>query len=217
MPTTFQKVSSFSRLSRLYILKPAGLRIRMVKSDEALMLQLQAGDLRSFDTLVKRWEKPLLNYCYRMVNDIALAEDLRQDVFLRIYRSAQTYRPMARFSTWMYRIATNLCLDTLTKQQRRKEIPMGTYLESASEGFDEKLIDLSDAPDVALVKKETENRVRSALAHLPEDQRVVVTLRHYNGMRFHEIAEILECPISTAKSRMAAGMERLSRMLSKQE
>ena len=92
----------------------------MEKSDEALMLQLQAGNLRSFDTLVKRWEKRLLNYCYRMVNDITLAEDLRQEVFLRIYRSAKTYRPTAQFSTWMYRIATNLCLDTLAKQQRRR-------------------------------------------------------------------------------------------------
>ena len=189
----------------------------MAKSDEALMLQLQTGDLRSFDTLVKRWEKPLLNYCYRMVNDIALAEDLRQEVFLRIYRSAKTYRVTAQFSTWLYRIATNLCLDTLAKQQRRKEIPMDAYLESESEGFDGKLIDPSDAPDAAVVKKEIENRVRLALARLPEDQQVVVTLRHYNGMKFHEIAEIVERPISTVKSRMAAGMERLSQMLSKQE
>ena len=189
----------------------------MAKSDEALMLQLQTGDLRSFDTLVKRWEKPLLNYCYRMVNDIALAEDLRQEVFLRIYRSAKTYRPTAQFSTWMYRIATNLCLDTLAKQQRRKETPIAAYLESESEDFGEKLVDPSDTPDAAVVKEETERHVRSALAHLPEDQRVVVIMRHYNGMKFREIAEILECPISTAKSRMAAGMERLSRMLLKQE
>ena len=185
----------------------------MEKSDEALMLQLQAGDLRSFDTLVKRWEKLLLNYCYRMVNDMTLAEDLRQEVFLRMYRSAKTYRPTAQFSTWMYRIATNLCLDTLAKQQRRKETPIAAYLESEPE----RLIDLSDAPDAVLVKKETENRVRLALARLPENQRVVVTLRHYNDMKFHEIAEILECPISTVKSRMVAGMERLCRMLSKQE
>ena len=189
----------------------------MAKSDEALMLQLQAGDLRSFDTLVKRWEKPLLNYCYRMVNDIALAEDLRQEVFLRIYRSAKKYRATAQFSTWMYRIATNLCLDTLVKQKYRKEIPMTSYLESESEGLDERLIDPSDAPDAAVVKKETERHVRSALVRLPEDQRVVVIMRHYNGMKFREIAEILECPISTVKSRMAAGMTRLSQMLSKQE
>ena len=189
----------------------------MEKSDEALMLQLQAGDLRSFDILVKRWEKPLLNYCYRMVDDIALAEDLRQEVFLRVYRSAKTYRPTAQFSTWLYRITTNLCLDTLAKQRRRKETPIAAYLESESEGFDDQLIDPSDAPEVVVVKKESERRVRSALASLPEDQRVVVTLRHYNGMKFHDIAEILERPVSTVKSRMTAGMERLSRMLSKQE
>lgn len=189
----------------------------MAKSDEALMLQLQAGDLRSFDTLVKRWEKPLLNYCYRMVNDITLAEDLRQEVFLRIYRSAKTYRPTAQFSTWLYRIATNLCLDTLAKRRRRKEIPMDTYLESESEGFDDRLVDPSDTPDTVVVKKEIESRVRSALASLPEDLRVVVVLRHYNDMKFHEIATIVERPISTVKSRMAAGMERLSKMLLKQE
>ena len=189
----------------------------MEKSDQALMLQLQAGDLHSFDTLVKRWEKPLLNYCYRMVNDIALAEDLRQEVFLRIYRSAKTYRPTAQFSTWMYRIATNLCLDTLAKQKHRKEIPIGAYLESESEGFGEKLVDLSDTPDAAVVKKEVESHVRSVLVRLPENQRVVVIMRHYNGMKFREIAEVLECPISTVKSRMAAGLERLNKMLSKQE
>ena len=189
----------------------------MERSDEALMLQLQTGDLRSFDTLVKRWEQPLLNYCYRMVNDITLAEDLRQEVFLRIYRSAKTYRPTAQFSTWMYRIATNLCLDILAKQQRRREMPIDAYLESESEDINERLIDLSEAPDAVLVKKEIESRVRLALASLPEDQRVVVIMRHYNGMKFHEIAEILERPISTVKSRMVAGMERLSKMLSKQE
>ena len=94
---------------------------------------------------------------------------------------------------------------------------MDAYLESESEGFGEQLIDPSDAPDAAVVKKETESQVRSALVRLPEDQRVVVIMRHYNGMKFREIAEVLERPISTVKSRMAAGMERLGQMLSKQE
>jgi RNA polymerase sigma-70 factor (ECF subfamily) len=187
----------------------------MEKSDEALMLQLQTDDLCSFDTLVRRWEKPLLNYCYRMVNDIALAEDLRQEVFLRIYRSAKTYRATAQFSTWLYRIATNLCLDTLAKQKRRKEAPIAAYLESKSENFDERFIDPSEAPDTVVLKKEMESQVRSALARLPENQRIVVIMRHYHDLKFHEIAEILERPISTIKSRMAAGIECLNRMLSK--
>ena len=189
----------------------------MEKSDEDLMRQLQTGDLRSFDTLVKRWEKPLLNYCYRMVNDIALAEDLRQEVFLRIYRSAKTFRARAKFSTWMYRIATNLCINTLAKPGHWKETTVAAYLGSGSEGLDDRLIDPSDQPDEVVVKKERESWVRSAVARLPEDQRVVVTLRHYQDMKFHEIAEIVERPVSTVKSRMVAGMERLSKMLSKQE
>ena len=181
------------------------------------MLQLQAGDMRSFDTLVKRWEKPLLNYCYRMVNDIALAEDLRQEVFLRIYRSAKTFRARAKFSTWMYRIATNLCINTLAKPGHWKETPVAAYLESESEGLDDRLIDPSDQPDEVVVKKERESWVRSAVACLPEDQRVVVIMRHYHDLKFREIAEILGCPISTIKSRMTTGMERLGQMLSNQE
>ncbi|RKU10262.1 RNA polymerase sigma factor SigW [Candidatus Poribacteria bacterium] len=189
----------------------------MEKSDEALMHQLQMGDLRSFDTLVKRWEKRLLNYCYRMVNDIALAEDLRQEVFLRIYRSAKMFRARAKFSTWMYRIATNLCINTLAKPGHWKETSVAVYLESESEGLDDRLIDPSDQPDEVVVKKEIEDRIRSAVACLPEDLRVVVIMRHYHDMKFREIAEILDRPTSTVKSRMVAGMERLSKMLSKQE
>ena len=129
----------------------------MEKPDEALMLQLQAGDLRSFDTLVKRWEKPLLNYCYRMVNDIALAEDLRQEVFLRIYRSAKTYRPTAQF---FHMDVSNrdkpLSGYTCQTTTHRKETPIDAYLESESEGFDERLIDPSDTPDAVVLKKEIE-------------------------------------------------------------
>ena len=99
------------------------------------MFQLQQGNLKSFDILVKRWEKPLLNHCYRMVNDLALAEDVRQEVFLRVYQSAKKYKPTAKFSTWFYRIATNICLDTLAKQQHRKEVALASYLDSELEDF----------------------------------------------------------------------------------
>ena len=183
-------------------------------SDEALMLQFQQGDVKSFEVLVKRWEKPLLNHCYRMINEVALAEDLRQEIFLRVYRSAKTYQPRAKFSTWLYRIATNLCLDTLAKQQRRKEVPISEYLESESDDLDNGFICPSRKPEDAAVSKEIKNHVRLALARLPEEQRVVVVMRHYDELKFHEIAEILGCPVSTVKSRMAAGMQRLSQMLS---
>ncbi len=189
----------------------------MEKSDETLMCELQRDNLSAFDILVKRWEKPLLNYCYQMVNDLELAEDLRQEVFLRIYRSAKTFRGMSQFSTWMYRIATNLCLDTLAKRGYQAEIPTGDYLTSEFEGSDDKLTDPSDPPEAVAINREMESRVHAALADLPEELRMVVMLRHYHGMKFQEIAESLGCPITTAQSRLAAGTERIKQILLRQE
>ena len=186
-------------------------------SDETLMCQIRMGELKAFDTLVKRWEKPLLNHCYRLVNDVALAEDLRQEVFLRVYQAAKTYQARAKFSTWFYRIATNLCLDTPGKQRRRKETPIIRDMDASPEDFEKAFVDPSQGPDEVAVRKEMESQVRLALGRLPEDQRVVVVMRHYDGLKFNEIADILSCPVSTVKSRMAAGMQRLSQMLSKGE
>jgi len=185
--------------------------------DETLMLCVQKGELQAFDVLVKRWEKPLLNHCYRMVNDLSLAEDLRQEVFIRIYRSAKTYEVTAKFSTWVYRIATNLCLDTLAKQRRRKEVPAAVYAATEVDTFDPNFIDPARTPDEITAQRELESHVRCALARLPEEQRSVVVMRHYDGLKFHEIAEILRCPVSTVKSRMTLAMQRLGKMLSKQE
>ncbi len=189
----------------------------MERSDETLMRQLQRGNPTAFETLVNRWEKPLLNYCYQMVNNMELAEDCRQEVFLRIYKSAKTFRGRSQFSTWLYRIATNFCLNTLAKQQRRNETPIAAYQDSASEGFDDRFIDPSDSPDAVVVQKEIESRVRSAVVCLPEDLRVIVIMRHYHDMTFQEIANILESPVSTVKSRMTTGMRHLRQMLSKGE
>ncbi len=189
----------------------------MEKSDETLICELQRDNLSAFDILVKRWEKPLLNYCYQMVNDLELAEDLRQEVFLRVYRSAKTFHGMSQFSTWMYRIATNLCLDTFAKKGYQAEIPIGDSLTSEFEGSDDQLTNPSDTPETVAIDREMESRVHAALADLPEELRIVVTLRHYHGMKFQEIAESLGCPVTTAQSRLAAATERLRQILLKQE
>ena len=183
----------------------------MPVSDETLMGHIKDGDIESFELLVKRWEQPLLNHCYRLINSIELAEDLRQEIFLRVCRAAGTYQPTAKFSTWLYRIATNLCLDTLAKQQHRKTIP----IDSVSDDLDAKsIVHPVDKPDEIVERKEVERQVRVALERLPENLRVIVIMRYYDGLKFREIADILSCPVSTVKSRMAAGMRRLNQMLS---
>ena len=180
------------------------------------MLALQAGDSSAFEVLVQRWEKRLLDHCYHKVNDIALAEDLRQEVFLRIYQSAEKYCPTAKFSTWVYHIATNLCLNILAKKGYQAEIPMGIYLASEFDSLDTNLIDASSQPEAVILKKERESQVRFAIASLPEDLRTVVTLRYDHNLKFQEIAKILRCPVSTAHSRMKVGMQRLKQILARQ-
>jgi RNA polymerase sigma-70 factor (ECF subfamily) len=183
----------------------------MSVSDETLMSHIKDGDMESFELLVKRWEQPLLNHCYRLLNNVELAEDLRQEIFLRVYRAAGTYQPTAKFSTWLYRIATNLCLDTLAKQRHRKTVP----IDLASDDLDAKsIVHPVDKPDEIVERAEVERQVRLALKRLPENLRVIIIMRYYDGLKFREIAEILNCPVSTVKSRMAAGMRRLNQMLS---
>lgn len=151
-----------------------------------------------------------------MVNDTMLAEDLRQEVFLRIYHSAEKYRLTAKFSTWVYRIAANLCLNTLNKKGYQAEIPMGIYLASESEGLGANLIDASSQPEAVVLREELESQIRFAIASLPEDLQTVVTLRYDHNLKFQEIAKILRCPISTVHSRMTAGKKRLKQILLKQ-
>ena len=184
----------------------------MAISDEALMLQIQQQKIRAFDTLVRRWEKPVLNHCYRMLGDRGLAEDLRQETFLRVYHSASRYRAEAKFATWIYRIATNLCFDALSTRKRHRETGLADYLDAENDSWNE-LVAPGRLPDEAAVRHEAANCVREALQKLPESLRVIVVLKHYEELTFREIAEILDLPVSTVKSRMAAGMERLGRML----
>jgi len=189
----------------------------MQPSDEDLMLRFKDGDQNAFNVLARRWEKPLLNLCYRFLQDIEKAKDVRQEVFLRVYKAAKRYKPSAKFSTWVYRIATNRCLDELRNEKRRNEIALETpYQDKAGRMWllEETLADKSTLPDKIAERNEIAQIVRQAIAQLPDQQRAVVIMRHYEGLKFKEIAEIMGCPESTVKSRMFYGMEHLRRLLS---
>jgi RNA polymerase sigma-70 factor (ECF subfamily) len=188
----------------------------MQPSDEYLMLLFKGGDQSAFNVLVQRWEKPLLNLCYRFLQDIEKAKDIRQEVFLRIYKAAKRYKPSAKFSTWLYRIALNRCLDELRNEKRRNEIALETsYQDNNGKRWllKEMLVDKSALPDEIAERNEIAQIVKQAIALLPDEQRAVVIMRHYERLKFKEIAEIMGCPESTVKSRMYYGMEHLRRLL----
>jgi RNA polymerase sigma-70 factor (ECF subfamily) len=161
--------------------------------DVRLMLALRAGDAAAFDSLFGRWSGPLLRYAQRMVGDLATAEDLVQEVFLRVYRARERYAPEARFSTWLYRIATNLALNELRRPRRR------TPHRSAEDEEAVLAEPAAGADDVAHARR-VGRAAAAALEELPETQRAALCLAAVEGLSYAEVAEALEVTESAVKA-----------------
>ncbi|HEX4264017.1 MAG TPA: sigma-70 family RNA polymerase sigma factor [Verrucomicrobiae bacterium] len=182
-------------------------------TDEQAMWRVQAqDDHAAFARLVQRWELPILRLCERMTGD--QGEDLKQETFARAFLKRKEFRGGCKFSTWLWRIALNLCYDELRKRQRRGENCGGPESEDG--------IDLPEsaspelAPDLQVAAREECEVVRCALLRLPLTLQTALGLRYCEGLKVREIAEILEIPETTAGSRIAAGLEQISRILGPQ-
>lgn len=191
----------------------ASLRSLFAISDEQAMWRVRMqDDEAAFAQLVRRWEAPIQRLCTRMTGDAHRAQDLAQETFVRVFARRKEYRPEGKFSTWLWRMALNLCYDELRRQQRRAE-------SSLDEAADETLARLETyaapepAPDGALADRERDERVRKALMRLPDRYRAVLTLRHYEGLKFCEISQVLGIPEGTVKSRMAEALTKLGKLL----
>ncbi|SPE54562.1 RNA polymerase, sigma-24 subunit, ECF subfamily [Verrucomicrobia bacterium] len=179
--------------------------------EEAMCRVAQYNDHEAFARLVRRWEEPVRRLCVRMTGDAYRAEDLKQETFLRLFEKRKDYQPRSHFSTYLWRVALNLCYDELRRRERRREFlredPTGG--EGAMEGQAAE----GPSPDLRTVQLEEGELVRQALLQLPEIYRTVLVLRHYQGLKLARIAEILEIPEGTVNSRMAEALARLSRIL----
>jgi len=179
-------------------------------ADEQAMWRVREnGDDAAFAQLVGRWQRPVQNLCTRMTGDAHRGEDLAQDAFARLYARRHTYEPTARFSTFLWRIALNLCYDELRKIKRRGELP----LEPTPDDDGPAHADDASGPDDRAVETERAEAVRRALLELSEPYRVVVVLRHYEGLKFREIGDVLGIPEGTVKSRMAEALTQLDQLL----
>lgn len=180
----------------------------MVRSDVQLMLDVKAGDELSFELLLKKYRSPLINFLYRMVKDQAAAEDLAQEVFLRIYRARKEYSPTAKFTTWLFRIATNLALNAIRDgRYRQMQISIDTARDE-----DEPVIEIAThetRADDRLIERERNEMIRSAILALPEKQRVAVILHKYQEMDYAQIGKILGCSESALKSLLFRAYETL--------
>ncbi len=169
--------------------------------DSAIMLELRAGNMSGFDFLIQKYRKPIINFMYRMVHNQAVAEELCQEVFLRVYRSRETYRAEARFSTWLYRIATNLGVN-YARDTRSERTASTVYLDEtdAETGTTPDVADSTPGAEAAMLRRERMNAIRQHVLALPERQRMAVLMHKYEGMDYKQIGDVLKLSESATKS-----------------
>ncbi|MCA1563213.1 MAG: sigma-70 family RNA polymerase sigma factor [Acidobacteria bacterium] len=182
----------------------------MAATDEELVARSRGGDADSFNQLVVRWERPIYALAYRVIGREEDARDVCQETFLRAFRALKGFKGQAKFSSWLYRITLNLCRDWIRRERR-------TPVAQAPEGVD--LLDLAaeQAPTESIEdlvgRREMGRAVARAMALLPDEQRTAIILKEYHGLTFQEIADLLDCPLSTVKTRLYQGLSVLRRQL----
>jgi RNA polymerase sigma-70 factor (ECF subfamily) len=187
----------------------------MIRTDEELVARATAGDVDSFNQLVSRWERTIYALAYRTLGREEDARDVVQEAFLRAYRGLRGFKGEAKFSSWLYRITLNLCRDWIRRERRAPVV-------QPPEGVD--AVDLADsqaAPaesvEELVARREMSRAVSRAMAELPEEQRTAILLKEYHGLTFQEIADQLNCPLSTVKTRLYQGLSVLRRRLDRQQ
>lgn len=185
-------------------------------TDAQLIERFQRGDMQAFNTLVWRWEKRLYNFVLRYVGDREEAKDICQKTFIQMYRKGKQLRESSRFSTWLYTIAVNLCRDEVKRKSRRGLLSLDA-LQDNQNGHDQRLpemtADRDDHPEKSACNHNLNEILCRALQKIPQEQRAVIVMKEYEGLKFHEIADILGTSISTAKSRMYYGLHALKKVL----
>jgi RNA polymerase sigma-70 factor (ECF subfamily) len=184
----------------------------MPSTDEELVARSISGDNDSFNELILRWERPIFALAYRTIGREEEARDVCQETFLRAFRALPGFRGQAKFSSWLYRIALNLCRDWMRRERRSPTV-------QGPEGVD--LVELAAAAEPSesiedLVARRDQTRaVKRAMRVLTEEQRTAIVLKEYHGLTFQEIADVVGCPLSTVKTRLYQGLTVLRRELAK--
>jgi len=183
-------------------------------TDAEIMLRVKAGDESAFDYLVQKYRRPLVSFMYRMARNTAAAEDLAQDVFLRVYRSRQTYEASAKFTTWLYRIATNLAVNhARDTRHERPEVTVSLDEPDEETGTTLDVADGTVTAEEALVRRERMRAIRSKVEALPERQKLAVIMHKYQQMDYKQIADVLKLSESATKSLLFRAYETLREQL----
>jgi RNA polymerase sigma-70 factor (ECF subfamily) len=182
------------------------------RSDEILVAKCQEGDKQAFELLIKKYQRRIFHLIYRITQDPAVVESLAQDVFLKAYRSISSFRGSSRFYTWLYRIAVNTSLSYIKKESvgENREKRVDFDLHASNLAVDSMRV---EDPEELLMRKEFFSHLVGSLRRLPEELRTAVVLREFTGLNYEEIAEVMEIPLGTVRSRIFLARSRLREML----
>jgi RNA polymerase sigma-70 factor (ECF subfamily) len=187
-----------------------------IDPDVELMLRFKNGDEDGFRTLFANYQTRIINFCFRFCANYDLAEDLAQEVFLRVYRAARRYRPTARFSTWVYRIAVNVCLNE-NRKLKKNHLTRSIDSPALTDEHDSRMPEYPDENQVAaddmIVAGQRDEQIRRALRKLPEQQRAAVVLRIYDGFSYREIADQMRVREGKVKTLIFRGRQQMKQAL----
>lgn len=174
-------------------------------TDIDLMLRVKNGDDGAFSQLIKRYYNKILNYVYKYTNNRESSEDLTQEIFMRVYKSANNYEPEAKFSTWLYKIATNLCLTEVTSKSRKKSASLDEIQENIGSLEDIKSIDQLDVR----YRVEIKSIIHNTMEELSDNEKSALILCKYEQLSYDEVAEMLDCTIGAVKTYVYRGRMKL--------
>ncbi|HTY99637.1 MAG TPA: RNA polymerase sigma factor RpoE [Rhodocyclaceae bacterium] len=183
------------------------------EADQALVERVQAGDKQAFGLLVAKYQRKLTRLVLRLVRDTAEAEDVVQEAFIKAYRALPAFRGESAFYTWLYRIGVNTAKNWLIAQGRRAPTSTEVDSEEAETYEDGDLLRDVDTPERLLMSKQIAETVNAAMTMLPEELRTAITLREIDGLSYEEIAEVMDCPIGTVRSRIFRAREAIAQKL----
>jgi RNA polymerase sigma-70 factor (ECF subfamily) len=183
-------------------------------SDEVLMLRYREGDLAAFEIIIEKHQQPLFSFIYRFCNDYHQAQDLVQDVFLRLVKMSRNYEARAKFTTYLYTIAHNVCIDYLRRKKKRNSVSLSEPIDAENQiSLEDTMKDERANPQRDFQQKSFEQALHQAVEDLPPEQREVFLLREQQNLAFDEIARIVGCLPSTAKSRMRYALQSIREKL----
>ena len=180
--------------------------------EKALIARIVGGDQEAFANLMDAYEKPVYNLCLRMCGNQEDAKDLAQEAFLKAWRGLAFYHAESAFSTWLYRLTTNVCIDFLRRRKRRPTVSL-TVEQEGEEAAELEVADEQPQPEEQVLHKEVRSEIAGAMEHLEEDFRMILTLRVIDELSYEEIAEIMDLKIGTVKSRLARARIKLKKIL----